>query len=656
MNESKFTKYKSYLIDYVETITQRSKGKGYVCPLCGSGTGANGTGAFFVRQNMWKCFSCGEGGDIFDLYKRVNNCDTETAYKGIEALYNGQTPSPVKEVPTHKETAEEMKIRTNNAHMKLINGLDDGKGKNYFIGRGFSYEAIKKFNLGYMVNDYGNEVVTIPQDNGSYIERYINGKNRYQKGETGLFICDGNKSDILFICEAWADALSLWELGYNAISVNSTNNYRKAIPYAKNETKYKAFVIAFDNDESGEKASCHLLDDLRKESLNCIKFDYKRMKQSFNDINDFFIGDREELRRLCEEMALEAHRSAVERQNNDIYRNILENEKSAHTAKMDAKTLDIKNKLEQSNMVNYITNAYPKDLESNKKCYKSGFLNWDNETGGLYTGLYVLGAVSSLGKTTFLLNVADNLARQGEHVLFFSLEMSRIELFTKSLARIISTYHLDSERANSISATDLRKRNFDEDSQEAKDERKARSEYLENIAPRMTIIECDFETTIQDIMNMVTTYIDTQGVKPVVFVDYIQIMAPRDPRMTERQNADDIVKGLKILQSKNDLLIFAVSSFNRNNYFNQVDYESFKESGGIEYTADCMIGLQLEAVNRDFKDDAMKRAEMKKAKKANPRFIEFVCVKNRGGVANYNLNFVYYPNCDLFIAGTPSNH
>lgn len=656
MNESKFTKYKSYLIDYVETITQRSKGKGYVCPLCGSGTGANGTGAFFVRQNMWKCFSCGEGGDIFDLYKRVNNCDTETAYKGIEALYNGQTPSPINEVPSQKETAEEMKRKTDKAHLFIINGFDYEKGKNYFIGRGFSYEAIKRFNLGYMVNDYGNEVVTIPQDNGSYIERYINGKNRYQKGETGLFICDGNKSDILFICEAWADALSLWELGYNAISVNSTNNYRKAIPYAKNETKYKAFVIAFDNDEPGEKASCHLLDDLRKESLNCIKFDYKRMKQSFNDINDYFIGDREELRTLCKEMALEAHKSAIEPQNNDIYRNILENEKSAQTAKMDAKTLDIKNKLEQSNMVNYITNAYPKDLESNKKCYKSGFLNWDNETGGLYTGLYVLGAVSSLGKTTFLLNVADNLARQGEHVLFFSLEMSRIELFTKSLARIISTYHLDSERANSISATDLRKRNFDEDSQEAKEERKARSEYLENIAPRMTIIECDFETTIQDIMNMVTTYIDTQGVKPVVFVDYIQIMAPRDPRMTERQNADDIVKGLKILQSKNDLLVFAVSSFNRNNYFNQVDYESFKESGGIEYTADCMIGLQLEAVNRDFKNDAMKRAEMKKAKKANPRFIEFVCVKNRGGVANYNLNFVYYPNCDLFIAGTPSNH
>lgn len=45
--------------------------------------------------------------------------------------------------------------------------------------------------------------------------------------------------------------------------------------------------------------------------------------------------------------------------------------------------------------------------------------------GGLYTGLYFIGAVSSLGKTTFTLQIADNLAKQGRDVLCFFLEQVR---------------------------------------------------------------------------------------------------------------------------------------------------------------------------------------------------------------------------------------
>lgn len=415
---------------------------------------------------------------------------------------------------------------------------------------------------------------------------------------------------------------------------------------------YKNVVIAFDNDKPGQEASSLLLKALYKIGMPCVQFDYEQLKGNHKDINEYLNDNKEELREVCNRMALEANNKAIETRNDNKEANTLEKEKDAHTANMSAKALEIENMLKSSNMVNYIIDKYPIDIKTHKKIYKSGFTNLDNETGGLYTGLYILGAVSSLGKTTFLLNIADNLARQGEHVLFFSLEMSRIELFTKSLARIISTYQSASERVNSISATDIRRRNFDENGKEASDESKARNEYLTNIAPNMTIVECDFETTIEDIRNTVTKYIEINNVKPVVFVDYIQIMAPRDPHMTERQNADDIVKGLKILQSKNDLLVFAVSSFNRNSYLSPIDYESFKDSGGIEYTADVLWGLQLEDVNGEYKNDTLKRKALKEAKREKPRHIELVCVKNRGGVANYSLKYIYYSNCDLFMEGT----
>ena len=39
--------------------------------------------------------------------------------------------------------------------------------------------------------------------------------------------------------------------------------------------------------------------------------------------------------------------------------------------------------------------------------------------GGLYEGLYCVGAISSLGKTTFVTQIADQIAAQGTDVLIF---------------------------------------------------------------------------------------------------------------------------------------------------------------------------------------------------------------------------------------------
>jgi replicative DNA helicase len=61
----------------------------------------------------------------------------------------------------------------------------------------------------------------------------------------------------------------------------------------------------------------------------------------------------------------------------------------------------------------------------------------ENEPGGgLRTGsLIILGGIPSLGKTTLALNIANNVAETGRDVLFFSLEMSRVELELKSVSR-----------------------------------------------------------------------------------------------------------------------------------------------------------------------------------------------------------------------------
>jgi replicative DNA helicase len=84
-----------------------------------------------------------------------------------------------------------------------------------------------------------------------------------------------------------------------------------------------------------------------------------------------------------------------------------------------------------------------------------------------------------------------------------------------------------------------------------------------------------------------------------------------------------------------------------------VDFESFKESGGIEYTADVIWGLQLDVMNDDIFNSEKKLKEKREtvriAKKQRPRKIQLVCLKNRYGISNYECGFNYDPVYDLFL-------
>ena len=53
--------------DYLE----KSKNNMYCCPKCGSGHGANGTGAvkYYPETNTWYCHACDRGGDTIDAYR-----------------------------------------------------------------------------------------------------------------------------------------------------------------------------------------------------------------------------------------------------------------------------------------------------------------------------------------------------------------------------------------------------------------------------------------------------------------------------------------------------------------------------------------------------------------------------------------------------------
>ncbi|MCO5388845.1 MAG: hypothetical protein NHB14_27180 [Desulfosporosinus sp.] len=63
-------------------------------------------------------------------------------------------------------------------------------------------------------------------------------------------------------------------------------------------------------------------------------------------------------------------------------------------------------------VLRYLNENFQSDRErhSTYKDRKTGFPNLDRELNGLYPGLYVIGGISSVGKTTFTHQLADQLA------------------------------------------------------------------------------------------------------------------------------------------------------------------------------------------------------------------------------------------------------
>lgn len=299
---------------------------------------------------------------------------------------------------------------------------------------------------------------------------------------------------------------------------------------------------------------------------------------------------------------------------------------------------------EVQTLSDYMSVAFAEDVRrfSGYDPKSTGFRKLDRQARGLYPGLYVIGALSSLGKTTFALNICDNLASAGTPVLFFSFEQSRFELLSKLIAK--RTY--DPIGGTGIDALSVRAGSHDRRVEWAK------ADVLTTCGPNLTIVECSFDADVRTIRDAVERFIADTGRAPVVFVDYLQIIKPLNDRMTERQAVDQNVHALKKLQAEHDLTVIVISSVNRNNYLSPMSFESFKESGGIEYTADVVWGLQFSCLGEKLFEEEKKAVEKRKrieeARAESPRKIDLICLKNRYGRPFYTVSFSYAPEYDVF--------
>lgn len=624
---------KNHLKDYLEDLGINTS-KPFNC-LNPQHDDKNPSMSYDPKRNIVKCFSCNSNYDIISLYALINNLDNNTDFKRIidelALKYNIDIKSN-KNNTLKKESMQKYATTKKEDFTKYINKCKKDIDKSdYLLKRGLSEEIIKKYNIGYDVKD---KMIILPISKTCYLGRYTDPSNTYKhhkpKGVANeifndKYIKQSDFKSVVWVNESIIDALSLEEINgdIKAISLNSINNANQLIQEAKDNNFKGVFMLALDTDTNGIRASQDLKDDLEAIGIKALIFNsnsdkYNKYLDDGNviknkDINEWLLSDKEGLTKQVNGL-------------NDMLLNSLEQQA--------IKTY------QQENVLNYLDtfNTLIKDQLLNRPL-STGIKALDDALeGGFYRkNLVILGAISSLGKTTLALQIADNVARGGNDVLIFSLEMSKEELIAKSLSRNTFLKAYDKHyTALALTTREILTGKGTNDLIPNNDKIKdnyleAYEDYKNNIASNIYITECneDLEININTINEKIKNHIAITNNKPLVVIDYLQIIQNKEKGLTDKQVIDKIVTNLKRIARDNDITILLISAFNRASYNQESNLSSFRDSSTIEYTSDVLISLQHEKLDGVLDDT--KKVNTNQEQQKDERALTLKILKNRNG-------------------------
>lgn len=228
--------------------------------------------------------------------------------------------------------------------------------------------------------------------------------------------------------------------------------------------------------------------------------------------------------------------------------------------------------------------AYFADLEARQRAgndfqgLDTGFSHLNRVINGLTPGLFILGAMPSVGKTTLAKQIADVVVEKHEDAacLFVSLEQSKGELRIKTLSRLSGVENRDMQRGRLDPASEGWKKVV-----EAKDT-------FASFAGRLQVLEGD-RTTTPDRIRLAALQLrqKTHAARLLIVVDYLQIVPTDDQVADPRQKVDAVVSELRRIGRDLDCTVLAIASINRASYGQSGGtLAAYKESGAVEYGAD----------------------------------------------------------------------
>ena len=246
----------------------------------------------------------------------------------------------------------------------------------------------------------------------------------------------------------------------------------------------------------------------------------------------------------------------------------------------------------------------------------TGFIDLDYKTSGMHpSDLVLIAARPSMGKTAFVLNIAQYMAfRKDVTVAIFSLEMSKEQLVNRLLAM---ESHVDSQNMKDEDWTKL-------------------VEGADIIGRSNLIIDDTPGISIAEMRSKCRKY-KLEHNLGIIMIDYLQLMSGSGKSDSRQQEISDISRSLKALARELSVPVIALSQLSRaveQRPDHRPMLSDLRESGAIEQDADVVMFL--------YRDDYYHKDTEKKD------IAEVIIAKQRNGPIG-TIELVWLPRYTQFV-------
>ncbi|AZR74264.1 helicase DnaB [Anoxybacter fermentans] len=215
---------------------------------------------------------------------------------------------------------------------------------------------------------------------------------------------------------------------------------------------------------------------------------------------------------------------------------------------------------------------------------QTGFMSLDKLIGGFKPGhLIVLAASTSMGKTTFALNIAQNVLKRNEPVAIISLEMDAIEIIDRMILAEASVHGWKYSQG---------------ETNEEEDQRISKA--LDRLHGLPLLISDERGLNVSQIRARLRKFKAQLGKLSLVIIDYLQLISLTDvnPNESTARQIGKVVVQLRNLASELGCPIILLSQLSRS-FSSRQDkrpiLSDLRDSGNIEEVADSVIFIYRHA-------------------------------------------------------------
>ncbi len=213
---------------------------------------------------------------------------------------------------------------------------------------------------------------------------------------------------------------------------------------------------------------------------------------------------------------------------------------------------------------------------------KTGFVCFDERGGLKPTHLNVIGAYPGQGKSSIALQMAVNVAVEGDPIAFYTMEMSKAELMARAAA---------ADAGLNVSTMLNSPEQLTQEEWQRFRTSKAR------LAGLPIYFNEKATTSIEDILCSARTFVRRNKIRGI-FVDYLQIMSTsrRDKKSSREEFYGDVVRMLKNLAKQENIFVVLLSQLSRDHDSKEPSPDYLRGSGQIlEGCDNCYLIFRPEA-------------------------------------------------------------